>query len=153
MSRYSVKLLRASPEVKAFIKSFEELRLEAYKDAAGTWTIGWGHTRNVHPGQKITRTQAEDFFRSDIHVVEGTLRLSVKVPLYQKEYDALVSLVFNIGGGNFAKSTLREHLNSLNYHDAAHEILKWRKSKGRVLAGLERRRKREMAIFVSGSYA
>lgn len=152
MHRYSVNLLRASPEILAFIKSFESLRTVAYDDGVGVWTIGYGHTKGVQQGQKITRTQAEDWFRGDVHVAEGALRLGIKVPLAQHEYDALVSFVFNVGGGNFAKSTLRSLLNELRYEDAAEELPKWRKAGGRVLAGLERRRAAERKLFLEGIY-
>jgi len=152
MTRYSPSLLRASPEIKAFIKSFESLRLTAYDDGTGVWTIGYGHTKGVLPGMKITRTQAEDWFRADLGVAEGTMRLAVKVPLEQHEYDALLSLVFNIGGGNFSKSTLRTLLNELRYEDAAWEFPKWRKAGGKVLQGLVKRRDAEHVLFVTGHY-
>jgi len=152
MVRYSPRLLRASPEIKAFIKSFEDLRTVSYDDGAGTWTVGYGHTKNVPPGIKITRTQAEDYFRADLGIAEGVMRLMVKVPLHQWEYDALVSFIFNVGGGNFGKSTLRTVLNELRYEDAAAELPKWRKAGGKILKGLERRRAAEKRLFETGKY-
>lgn len=152
MQRYSPKLLRASPEVKAFIKSFETLELATYDDGAGVLTIGWGHTSGVQPGMKITRTQAEDWFRADLGVAEGVVRLFVKVPLAQHEYDALVSFIFNVGGGNFGKSTMRTCLNELRYEDAADEFPKWRLAGGKVMRGLVRRRAAEKLIFEKGQY-
>lgn len=151
MKRYSPALLRASPEIKAFIKGFEELRLKAYDDGTGTMTIGWGHTSKVLPGSGITRTQAEDYFRADLHTAEGVIRLGVKVPLAQWEYDALVSLIFNIGGGNFAGSTMRRLLNELRYEDAGDEFQRWVYSKGRKLKGLVTRRAAEAHYFQTGS--
>lgn len=152
MHRYSVNLLRASPEIMAFIKRFESLRTVAYDDGVGVWTVGYGHTKGVLPGMKITRTQAEDWFRADVRTAEGALRLGVKVPLTQHEYDALVSLVFNIGGGNFAKSTLRAVLNELRYEDAGEQILRWTRAGGKVLEGLKRRRNAEYILFSQGQY-
>lgn len=152
MQRVSVKMLRASPEIKSFIKGFEALRLTAYDDGTGVWTIGWGHTSGVQPGQKISRTQAEDFFRADLGVAEGVMRLAVKVPLAQWEYDALLSLIFNIGGGNFSASTLRAMLNELRYEDAGDEFPKWRRAGGKVLKGLERRRAQEHHLWKTGQY-
>jgi len=152
MKRFSPALLRASPEIKAFIKAFEILRTVAYDDGVGVWTIGYGHTKGVAPGQKITRTQAEDWFRGDIYTAEGVIRLAVKVPLAQHEYDALVSFVFNIGGGHFSGSTMRTLLNELRYEDASEEFPKWRKGGGRVLQGLVKRRAAEKLCFDQGIY-
>lgn len=153
MTRQSVKLLRSSPEIRNFIKGFEALRLKAYRDQKGVLTIGWGHTRDVHEGQVITRTQAEDLFRQDVYVAEGTLRLGVKVPLFQHEYDALLSFVFNVGGGNFAKSTMRELLNELRYEDAADQFPRWVYAGKEKSNGLIRRRDAERRIFLTGLYA
>lgn len=152
MQRYSTKLLRASPEIKAFIKGFEALKLTAYDDGAGVWTIGWGHTDRVQPGMKITRTQADDYFKADLGVAEGVMRLSVNVPVTQWEYDALVSFIFNVGGGQFGKSTMRRLLNELRYEDAADEFPKWKYADGRVMKGLVTRRAAERKIFLQGSY-
>jgi lysozyme len=153
MQRHSVKLLRASPEIKSFIKTFETLQLKAYDDGTGVWTIGWGHASHVSPGDVVTRTQAEDLFRQDVYTAEGVIRLGVKVPLSQHEYDALVSFIFNVGGGKFAQSTLRARLNELRYEDAADEFPKWRKGGGRVLKGLVTRRARERQCFLFGVYS
>ena len=65
--------MRLSQNGVNFIKSHEALRLKAYQDSKGVWTIGWGHTKNVHPGDVITREQAEQFIRDDFAWVERTL--------------------------------------------------------------------------------
>lgn len=152
MTRYSPRLLRASPEIKAFIKSFETLRLRAYDDGTGVMTIGWGHTKGVQTGQVITRTIAEDWFRGDLHVAEGTIRLAIKAPLYQHEYDALLSFVFNIGGTQFSKSTMRERINELRYEDAADQFPRWIYANGERLGGLVKRRDQERRLWMTGAY-
>lgn len=152
MQRFSVRQMRISPEGISFIKSFEGLRLKAYRDGGGVLTIGYGHTAGVAPGQVITRTQAEDYFRSDIRLAEGVLRLGIKVPLQQQEYDALVSIVHNIGGGQFAGSTLRRLINELRYEDAADEFPRWVHDNGEIVEGLVRRRQMERQMFLTGKY-
>ena len=132
------------------IKSFEGLRLSAYPDP-GTgghpWTIGVGHTKGVHPGMTITEEQAEAFLRDDLHEFEAAVNGLVRVRLCQHHFDALVSLVFNIGPSAFADSTLLRLLNSGMYDDAALQFVRWNKAGGKVMAGLTRRRTAERMLF------
>ena len=95
-----------------FIKSHEALRLKAYQDSKGVWTIGWGHTKGVQPGDVITREQAEQFIRDDFAWVERPLNADLvtgrDMPLVtQNEFDALCALVFNIGSDAYLESTVR----------------------------------------------
>ncbi len=129
------------------IKQFEGCRLVAYKCPAGIWTIGYGHTQGVKAGDKITRSKAESFLRSDLKKFEKGILNSVKVPLNQYQFDALISFTYNCGLGAFKSSTLLKKLNAGDYKGAGAEFLKWNKSNGRVLAGLKRRRKAEKVLF------
>lgn len=140
------KLRRTSQAGIDLIKRFEGLRLTAYKDSAGIWTIGYGHTGNVSKGQRLTEKQAEVLLKQDLKAAEHYVRRTKG--LKQHEFDALVSLTFNIGGGAFLKSTLRKKLEAGQKLDVPAEFLKWRKAGGRVLKGLLRRRIAEAALFV-----
>ncbi len=131
-----------------FIKGYEALRLQAYDDGVGVWTIGYGHTRGVKKGDKITAAQAEQYFRDDLGPFEKAINDAVTVPLQQAQYDALVSFTFNVGAGTFKSSTLLRLLNEGDYIGAANEFLKWDKAGGKVMAGLTRRRKDEYNRFL-----
>lgn len=131
------------------IKKWEELRLKAYLPTPqDVWTIGWGHTRTAKPGMTITLPQAEALFEKDTAWAQNAVNTRVKVPLSQHQFDALVSLVFNIGEGAFAKSTLLRKLNAKDYEGAAQQFLVWNKQKGKTLKGLVRRRAEEMGYFL-----
>lgn len=131
------------------IKKWEELRLEAYKPTPNdTWTIGWGHTKGVYQGMKINKPTAQEYFEQDVAWSVNAVNKLVKVGLSQNQFDALVSLVFNIGETNFRKSTLLRKLNAGDYEGAAEEFPRWVYQKGEVLRGLVRRRAEEMEIFL-----
>lgn len=134
------------------IKHWEGLRLEAYLPTPrDKWTIGYGHTATVKPGMVITEKQAEKLLRADIKWVRKTIKDLVEVPLSQPQYDALASLIFNIGRPQFSGSTLLRKLNTYDYVGAADEFPKWRRQKGRILPGLVRRRKAEQRMFLEGT--
>lgn len=131
------------------IKHFEGCRLSAYKCPAGIWTIGYGHTgADVKKGMTITQEQAESLLKQDLIVHTNNVLKLVKVPLTQNQFDALVSFEYNVGYGNFAKSTLLKLLNQKKYEDAAKQFLRWKYAKGIVLAGLVKRRNAEMKLFL-----
>jgi lysozyme len=132
-----------------FIKRYEGLRLNAYEDIAGVWTIGYGHTRTAKEGMKISESQAEKLLRSDIENHEWAVQRFVKVDLTQDQYDALASFVFNLGTGAFNGSTLLWFLNDGRYNEAAKEFHNWCKSGRDVIPGLQRRRAEEMMMFHS----
>jgi GH24 family phage-related lysozyme (muramidase) len=135
------------------IKSFEGLRLEAYLDAVGVWTIGYGTTRGVQPGMKITQAQAEQFLMQDLETFETAVTDLVNVPLNDDQFSALVSFTYNVGEGAFAGSTLLTLLNQRNYQGAADQFLLWNKGNGGVeLAGLTRRRKAERSLFLGQDF-
>lgn len=132
------------------IKNFEGCRLQAYKCPTGIWTIGYGHTgSSVHQGLKISQTDAESFLKTDLIVHCNNVSKLVKVPLNQNQFDALVSLEYNIGYGSFSKSTLLRLLNNKDYKGAAEQFAVWRLGGGKVLPGLVKRRKAEKDLFLS----
>lgn len=130
------------------IKQFEGCKLIAYKCPAGVWTIGYGHTKGVVRGQKISPERAEKFLKEDIEQFEKGVNRHVSVPLNQNQFDALVSFTYNCGLGALQRSTLLKKLNAGDYAGAANEFPKWNKSNGKVLNGLVRRRAAERALFV-----
>jgi Phage-related lysozyme (muraminidase) len=132
------------------IKHFEGLRLQAYQCSAGVWTVGYGHTSGVHPGDIIDEVQAGIFLRNDIAASESTVMRFVTVALSQHQFDALVSFVFNLGSGNFATSTLLRKLNAGDYAVAAEEFPRWVHAGGKPLMGLVRRREAERNLFMYG---
>lgn len=132
------------------IKGFEGLRLAPYKDPVGLLTVGYGHL--VKPGEQfgtLTEAEAEDLLRNDLRDAESAVERLVKVPLTDNQHAALVSFTFNCGGGNLEKSTLLKKLNAKDYAGAGFEFLKWNKAGGKILAGLVRRRRAEMELFLS----
>lgn len=148
------------------IKKYESLKLEAYLDPVGIWTIGWGHIggRYAFEGSKITKAQAESLFRDDLSEAEEIVLDCVTVDLTQSQFDALVSFVFNVGPGGpkkdgFARlkngkpSTLRRLLNAGDYIGASEEFGKWvhgtKDGKKVRLPGLVKRRAEEGALFLS----
>lgn len=148
-----VLIEKASPELTTganglnLIKSFEGCHLNAYLCPANVPTIGYGHTKNVRLGMKITPEQAEKFLRDDLKTFEKIVKDNVKMPLNQNQFDALVSFVFNVGGGNFKTSTLLKVLNKGDYGAAAGEFSKWVYGGGKKLPGLVRRRQAEAELF------
>lgn len=126
----------------------EGLRLEAYRDAVGVWTIGYGHTKGVKEGDKITYAQAIRFLKEDLKSAESDVTRLVKVPLKQSQFDALVDFTYNLGGPALERSTLLRYINAKNFEGAFYEFLKWNKAGGRELAGLTKRRKAEADMWM-----
>ena len=129
------------------IKHFESLQLKAYKCSANVWTIGYGHTKNVKEGDRISQDQANCFLMQDLYSVERAIFRLVKVKLNQNQFDALCSLIFNIGISAFNKSTLLAKLNKEDYVGAAEQFRRWNKVNNVVMAGLVRRRQAEEDLF------
>jgi|SRR5215213_4967212 len=132
-----------------FTTDFEGLRLEAYKDGGGVPTIGYGHTKNVKMGDKITKYEALKFLREDMKESVDDVNKLVKVPLTQNQFDVLCDFVFNLGEAAFARSTLLRMLNTRNYEGAGYELLRWDHDNGKVVAGLTRRCKGRLAVWGS----
>ena len=115
-----------------------------YKDSVGVPTIGFGTTQGVKPGQKISVERALVKLGTNVTEKEQVMKACLgDVPLYQNEWDAYVSLAYNIGTGAFCKSTLVKKLKVHDYPGACKEILKWNKAGGRVNDGLVKRRSDE----------
>ena len=135
-----------------FLKQYERFRPTAYPATAderrrGIWTIGWGHTAGVKEGDTCTMAQANEWLQDD--VAEAVLEVcrAVTHPLTQNQFDALVSLCFNIGIHNFAGCGLLKFVNAGNMTAAAADFINWDKQQGVVLDGLENRREAEAAHF------
>ena len=138
--------LKISESMIAVIKKFEGLRLKAYKCPAGVYTIGYGHTENVFADSEISELMADQILRKDLQKFEQTIN-DLDLPLLQCEFDALVSFVFNVGIGNFNKSTLKKLLSQKKFFYAAKEFDKWVFAGGKKLPGLQNRRNKERKIF------
>lgn len=106
-------------------------------------TIGFGTTDGVKMGDTTTPPKALERALRDVQKFEGAVKQCVTVPLAQYEYDAYISLAYNIGPTNFCGSTLVRKLNAQDYEGACREILRWDRFKGQPLAGLTARRQRE----------
>lgn len=142
--RSDIAAISLSASALVAIVLHEGYRSDAYIPIAGdSPTIGFGTTKGVKPGDKITPTQALERAMSDIQQFEGALKQCVKVPLSQGEYDVYISLSYNIGSSAFCSSTLVKKLNKQDYQGACDEILKWDKFKGKSLPGLTKRREEE----------
>lgn len=128
-------------------KQFEACELTAYPDIGGVWTIGWGHTLGVLPGDTCTKAQADIWLLQDLHDALTTVTSAVRVAINDNELSALVSLVFNIGAGAFGGSTLLRKLNAGDDVGASLEFIRWNKVKGKTIAGLLRRRVAETQLF------
>ncbi|NDW10456.1 lysozyme [Dysgonomonas sp. 520] len=134
-----------------FIRSHEGLVLTAYKCPAGVWTIGYGHTKGVKQGDRITEKEAIEYLKEDLEDSEKAVS-SQNLKLNQNQFDALVSFTFNVGSGNFKSSTLLKKAKA-NPNDPTirNEFAKWNKAKVKgvltALPGLTRRRKEEADLY------
>lgn len=141
--------MKTSEKAIELIKSFESLRLKAYKCPAGVWTIGYGYTKDVKASMVISQQQAEILLREDLAQIESEVnKMTTYVELSQEQFSALVSFAFNVGIGALRGSTLlkkvRQNPQDLSIKD---EFGKWVKSKGATLPGLVRRRKAEADLY------
>ena len=126
---------------------FEGLKLEAYQDSVGVWTIGYGHTKGVTPSMKITESQASNLLKTELIEYQNYINEMVKVELSQCEYDALVCWVYNLGPTNLRESTLLKVLNQGDKFLVPEQIRRWNRAGGKVLKGLVRRREAEALMF------
>lgn len=163
--------MKLGPRGAELIKSYETLKFSAYLPTKDdVWTIGWGHTKGVKKGDICTIDQAEKWFREDVSGVENEVNSLIEkwqVNLTQSMFDALVSLVFNVGGGAIKAgkgnqalkqedlgSTIWRELtgwgkdNKSDYYSACQTFMLWRKQKGKDLLGLARRRAKEIVLFL-----
>lgn len=143
-------VLIPSSSCVGMVMKFEGLKLEVYADAAGHRTVGYGHRTDMPVGEKITPEDAGEYLAFDLHVAAMCIRGTVKPPLHQQEFDALVSFVFNVGCKAFSQSSMLKLLNERKFFEAAKEFAKWDHAGGHVLPGLLDRRNSEAAMFVLG---
>ena len=146
--------MRTSVAGRRAIQAFEGFRSTPYRDAGGKLSIGFGHL--IKPAESFSRIsygEAEDLLSQDLRSAENAVNWLVTAPLTQNQFDALVSLVFNIGSGNFAKSTLLKFLNAGDYAQAAGQFARWSLVDGRRLSGLVKRREAETQLFITQAKA
>jgi lysozyme len=153
--------MRLSDNGALLIKDFEGLRLDAYRDSAGVWTIGYGSTRYhdgkaVMPGDRLANEeQADALFRNTLGQYEEAVNRHITVPISQNQFNALVSFAYNEGTGALAGSTLVKKLNAGDYQGAAAQFLVWNKITDPktglkvVCPDLNARRKQERQLFLS----
>ena len=143
-----MKLMKTSNKGKNLIKEAEGLRLDAYLCPAKVPTIGWGHTKGVKMGQHITLAEAEDLLVEDIAPIERLLN-GMKINFRQEQFDALVSWIFNQGGGKFKGSTMYQRIvGNARDEEITDQMVKWIYSDGRPLPGLMKRRVAEANLFI-----
>lgn len=139
--------MKTSQQGVDLIKAHEGFRLNAYLCPAGVPTIGYGHTKDVKLGDKITSEQAEKFLIEDLVTAENEANKH-NLNINQNQFDALVSFIFNVGVGNFRKSTLLKRLKA-NPNDTDIEVQfnRWIYGGGKILPGLVKRRKAEAELY------
>jgi lysozyme len=137
------------------IHEFEQLRLTPYLCPSGIPTLGWGNTyypdgtRVTLDDRTITEKEADGIFLCVLEDFEGFIERTVKVPLTDNEFAALVSFTYNVGTHAFRTSTLLKELNSgYDREEVAKQFARWNQGGGRVLNGLIRRRKAEKELFL-----
>ena len=150
----AIDQMAVSPFGVDLICGFEGKRLTAYDDGVGVWTIGFGTT--VYPngikvmkGDTCTEAQAKTYMAHDLKKFEATVNKAVTVQLNQNQFDALVSLAYNIGTNAFSKSTLVKKLNANDIRGAADQFDVWVNAGGKRMQGLVIRRAKEKALFLS----
>ena len=129
------------------IKFYEGLELQAYQCAAKVWTIGYGHTKGVKPGDTWSEDHANHMLEVELEEYENYVNTGVSAPINQDQFDAMVSWVYNLGNGNFSSSTMLKVLNAGDYDGVPEQIKRWNKAGGKVLQGLVRRREAEALLF------
>jgi GH24 family phage-related lysozyme (muramidase) len=167
-----MKVSKAGEDLMHF---FEGYRNKPYRCSAAIWTVGWGHA--MYPDQLSlpnlrkegytglirsdyqlkgednrvwSKEELVDLFKVDINSFErGVLRLSPNLVGHQSKFDAIVSFAYNAGLGNYQRSTIRMKVNRSDWDGAAEAFMSWTKAGGKEVAGLVKRRKAEIALFLS----
>lgn len=146
---------KVSDEGIELLVEFEGEILKVYKDPIGLPTLGVGHLvtkdekKDWPVGKKITKAQSRAFLRQDLARFESAVNNTVTVPITQNQFDALVSLAFNIGESAFKRSSVLRNLNNRKFQAAADSFLAWNKAGGKTLHGLTRRRNTERSVFLT----
>ena len=151
MNRFSIASLVLSAAALVGLALSEGYTDKAIQPLPGDkWTYGFGTTEGVKPGDTITPPKALERKLREVQAFEGAIKGCVQVPLTQGEYDAFVSLAYNIGPQAFCSSTLVRLLNAGDYAGACRQILRWDRFKGQQVRGLTLRRQREYQTCISG---
>lgn len=137
------------------IQQFEGLKLTAYQDSVGIWTIGFGNIFNldtgkpIKQGDEISLETAERWLKIEVDNLQAKMRKVITVPLNDNQWTALTSLVYNIGFGAFKRSTLLRLLNAgASKEEVAKQFLRWNKAGGKEVKGLTNRRQAESNLFL-----
>lgn len=132
--------MRASQTLIDYIKKSEACSLTAYKCPAGVLTIGYGHTKGVKPGDRITIYQAEQFLKEDLAQFEAVANKCKNIGT-QGRYDAVVDFIYNCGPDKWNSSTLKKYIESnRKIWEIQEQFLRWVNSGGKKLGGLVTRR-------------
>lgn len=132
--------MRASSTLIAAIKKFEGVRLTAYQDSVGVWTIGYGHTAGVKKGDKITEYQAEQFLREDLKKFEAVADKCKRIST-QGRYDAILDFIYNLGPAKWNSSTLKKYIEAGKaVWEIQEQFLRWVNAGDKKLGGLVTRR-------------
>ena len=133
------------------IKNFEGCELKAYKCAAGVWTIGYGHTKDVKENDVITKKEADALLEKELEEYTSYVNNAVTQPLNQNQIDSMVSWTYNLGPSNLKSSTALKLLNLAEYEGVPAQLKRWNKAtvngERKVLDGLVRRREAEALMF------
>lgn len=148
--------MRMTEEGVSLIKRFEGFRAHAYRDAAGAWTIGYGHTSaagepQVRADLTVTKAEAGLILKRDVDSFAQGVRRLLKVALTPAQFSALVSFAYNVGLSNFSTSSVLKAVNAGEPALVPRRLQLWVKANGRVLPGLVRRRAAEAALFAGGA--
>ena len=146
--------MNLSAEGINLIKRFEGVRSRPYRCSAKLWTVGVGHL--IGNGKSLPEAWNRTFTEEEINALlirdlnrfERGIRMYIKVPLRQCEYDSLCSFAFNLGLGTLQRSTLRQNINRNDKEGAAKEILKYCRAGGKIIRGLQIRREAEYRMFL-----
>lgn len=153
--------MKLGPRGESLIKGYEQLRLTAYLPTPNDVpTIGWGHTKGVKIGDSITLEQAQQFFEEDVFramhlvnkMVDRLQQYDKSFSLTQSQFDALVSLVFNIETSIAPENSIRRALARGDLLAACQAFFLWRKQGSKDLLGLARRRVKEMSLFLEDDF-
>lgn len=150
--------MQMNEEGLALIRQFEGFRAQAYRDAVGVWTIGFGHTSMAGPpavtrGMTVNQAEAETILARDVAQFAEALRKLITVELNDSQFSALVSFAYNVGIGNVRASSVLRAVNARDFGAVPRRLQLWTKAGGRVLPGLVRRRAAEAALFATGPVA
>lgn len=142
-------MMKLSARGQRLIERFEGRMYMAYQDGGGVWTIGVGHTKGIKKGMVATGAQIDAWFAEDSAEAVAGVNKSVTATMTQNQFDAMVSLAFNIGVTALSGSTLVRKFNAGDIAGAALQFVRWNQDNGKVILGLTRRRQAEADLFVS----